>query len=137
MQAVLLLWLGLASIRVTFRVVWSGSSLVGAILILYAMMIYPVLNYAFGHSYPKMPVFGVAPCPVTIFTFGMLLWMKEKVPLHVVAIPFLWSLVGASAAIHLGIVEDYGLLVAGLLGSVLIVITNRSKKKPAPWALGG
>ena len=100
-------------------------------------MIYPVLNYAFGHSYPKMPVFGVAPCPVTIFTFGMLLWMKEKVPLHVVAIPFLWSLVGASAAIHLGIVEDYGLLVAGLLGSVLIVITNRSKKKPAPWALGG
>ena len=126
-QAILLLLAAFQSNKLTFQLSFTASAVIGAIFIAYAMVVYPFLNYMFGHVYPKMPVFGVAPCPVTIFTFGLLLWIKEKIPLYVVAIPFLWSLIGVSAAIQLKIVEDYGLVVAGIVGTALIIVNNRNK----------
>lgn len=74
-----------------------------------------------------MPVFGVTPCPTTIFTFGLLLWTASRVPLYIIVIPFIWSLIGVSAAINLGIIEDYGLVVAGVAGSILISVGGRKK----------
>jgi hypothetical protein len=44
-------------------------------------------------------------------------------------IPFLWSLLGFSAAVQLGIREDIGLLVAGLAGTGLLIA--RRLRKPA------
>jgi hypothetical protein len=44
------------------------------------MVVYPLLGIRFGHSYPRAPLFGVAPCPTTIFTFGLLLWATRSVP---------------------------------------------------------
>ena len=43
------------------------------------------------------------------------------VPVTLYGIPFLWSLVGTSAATQLGIREDWGLLVAGVSGTALLV----------------
>jgi hypothetical protein len=86
-----------------------------------------VLGYLFGHVYPKSPTFGL-PCPTTIFTFGLLLWTKTKFPKAVLVIPFLWSLIGFSAALTMGIHEDIGLLVAGVLGTVLLLL--RERKSP-------
>jgi Family of unknown function (DUF6064) len=43
-------------------------------------------------------------------------------------IPFLWSLIGMSAALSLQVPQDYGLVIAGVLGAVLILIQNRSYK---------
>lgn len=40
------------------------------LLILYALIGYPAFGYFAGHHYPSVPVFGVAPCPTTIFTIG-------------------------------------------------------------------
>jgi hypothetical protein len=71
-----------------------------------------------------MPVFGVTPCPVTIFTFGLLLWTERPVPRLLLVIPFLWSLVGVSAAISLDRGEDLGLVVAALLGTALLLWRN-------------
>src|SRR5207247_7668911 len=45
----------------------------GISLVAYAGIAYPLIGLATGHRYPEMPMFGVTPCPVTIFTFGMLL----------------------------------------------------------------
>jgi hypothetical protein len=39
-------------------------------------------------------------------------------------IPIVWSLVGFTAAIKLGIYQDIGLLIAGLL-SVIILLTKK------------
>lgn len=68
--------------------------LIGGLFILYAMILYPILGHIFGHVYPQSPVFGVAPCPTTIFTFGLLLWTIGKIPYWLLIIPGLWSLVG-------------------------------------------
>jgi hypothetical protein len=103
---------------------WSG--IVGALLIAYALAVYPVLGSLAGHGYPRAPLFGVAPCPTTIFTFGVLLWARSRVPAVLLVIPFLWGLVGFSAALSLGIAEDFGLLVAALLATSLLAFRRRA-----------
>lgn len=80
-----------------------------------------------GHGWPRAPVFGVAPCPTTIFTLALLL--ASRTPLVVAAIPVLWALVGTTAAVLLGVPEDLGLLVA-----VAAFLLLREWGKPAPVA---
>jgi len=88
------------------------------------MLIYPVLGYVLGHGYPNSPVFGVTPCPVTIFTFGLLLF-ANNVPKQILVIPLIWSVIGFSAALTMGIKEDIGLLAAGLVGTAMIILQQR------------
>lgn len=91
----------------------------GAALIVYALLVYPLLNMLLGHAYPESPTFGL-PCPTTIFTFGMLLWTKN-LPRRLLVVPALWTLIGGTAVFFLGMWEDLGLLVAGLLAVPLLV----------------
>jgi hypothetical protein len=87
-QGILFLMFGLFYQRLSFHIRPNVYSITGALFILYAMIIYPLLGYAFGHVYPKAPTFGL-PCPTTIFTFGLLLWTNIKVPKSILIIPFL------------------------------------------------
>ncbi len=102
----------------------SVNWIVGLLFILFATILYPVLGIYFGHTYPNNPTFAL-PCPLTIFTFGLLLWSLRRVPWYVFAIPLLWALTGSRAAVNWGIYEDYGLLIAGVVGTVLLILHNR------------
>lgn len=95
----------------------------GAVLMIYALLAYPALGYFMGHRYPESPTFGL-PCPTTIFTLGLLLWMRQAFPRALLIIPALWAIVGTSAALQLGMVEDLGLPVAAL---VAVVLTGRGR----------
>lgn len=130
LQGLLFVFAGTIRGKLSFRSRLEPFPLVGACFILYAMVIYPLLGLGFGHSYPKAPMFGVAPCPTTIFTFGLLLWATRPVPAYLLIIPLVWSLIGMSAAVNLGVPQDYGLVVAGILGTALILIQNRKSKFP-------
>lgn len=123
-QAFIFLFLGVIRRELEFRAKLNIIGVAGGMLILFALFIYPALGYLFGHVYPRLPTFGT-PCPTTIFTFGMLLWVGQKVPLYVLAIPFAWSLVGFTAALSLGMREDAGLFIAGIAGTLMIVWRNR------------
>ena len=57
----------------SFRSATGSGSWVGATFVAYAAVVYPLIGVAIGHRYPELPMFGVTPCPVTIFTFGLLL----------------------------------------------------------------
>lgn len=94
--------------------------IVGAVFIVYAMVGYPLLSASLGHGYPTMPTFGLTPCPTTIFTFGLLLWALPTLPRYLIVIPFVWSLVGTTAALQLDVPADYGL---GLAAAVTLIIT--------------
>ena len=85
-----------------------------AVLIAYATLFYSLIGHFAGHEYPRAPVFGVAPCPTTIFTFGILL-LVEHLRWYLYLIPLLWTLVGTSAAFVLGVREDFGLAAAALI----------------------
>ena len=103
-----------------FHLSHDGYSFTGLVFIFYSLLVYPVIGTLAGHSYPYLPIFG-APCPTTIFTIGVLLLADRKVPLCLVAIPLIWSCIGVFAALSFGIVEDYGLILAGVGGTVLII----------------
>jgi hypothetical protein len=70
-------------------------------------------------------MFGVAPCPTTIFTFGLLLWANKPVPVYILVIPLIWSIIGTMAAVSLQVPQDYGLGIAGIVGTVLVIMRNR------------
>jgi hypothetical protein len=123
-QALVFVGAGVVGDRLRYRFRLDAFGWTGAVFLGYALLLYPLLGVIAGHPYPDGPTFGL-PCPTTIATFGILLWASRRVPLWVLAIPLLWSLVGTSAAFQFGIPEDYGLLVAGLLGTILVVIRNR------------
>jgi hypothetical protein len=125
-QAILWLVFGVVRPKLAFRVAANPYALTGLALIAYAMLIYPLLGTLLGHGYPHSPSFGVAPCPTTIFTFGLLLCTSARVPKTVLVIPFIWSLIGFSAALALGVREDIGLLVAGMLSVGLLLWRDRT-----------
>ena len=123
-QAMLFFIFGVVKEKLNFQFNKNINGITGLILIIYALVIYPVLGYLFGHIYPQSPTFG-APCPITIFTFGILFLTTNKIPMYLILIPLLWSLVGLSAAINLRITEDFGLVIAGVLGTTLIFINDK------------
>ncbi len=101
----------------------------GLVTIFYALAIYPVLGLFAGHGLMAGPMFGVTPCPTTIFTLGMLLLMRGAWVIPLSVVPLLWSLVGMAAAVQLGIAEDLGLPVAGLVlfGALGIAILRHGR----------
>jgi hypothetical protein len=103
----------------------------GWALIVYAGLLYPLVGALAGHVYPAAPVFGVTPCPVTLFTFGAFLLGPKPVPRHLLAIPLLWALIGGSAAFLLDVVQDWPLLVGGLAAGAWSWRRGASRSTPA------
>jgi len=122
-QGALFFIAGACKQQLEFRFRLNLLRIPGGAFLLYALVVYPALGYWLGHRYPAAPTFGL-PCPTTIFTFGMLLWTDRRVPLYLLAIPLAWSFVGFWAAVSLGMIEDYGLLAAGLIGSLVILVRD-------------
>lgn len=126
-QALILLAAGVRN-SATIRPSRSAPGIIGAVIISYALLFYPILGYALGHRFPASPTFGL-PCPTTLFTLGVLLWSK---PLKwgLLIIPLIWSGIGSIAALRLGVYEDIGLSVAGLATVIALVFFRRPGALP-------
>jgi hypothetical protein len=118
LQGLIFIFGGLIKKQIAFNLNFSIYSVTGGVFIFYALIIYPLLGHYLGHVYPASPTFGL-PCPTTIFTFGILLFTDKKLPKYVLIIPFLWSIIGFSAALNLSIFEDFGLGFAGISGVIM------------------
>ena len=125
LEGLLLAWTGVLRGRLAFRFQPDPAGWAGLGLAVFAMVGYPVMGWLAGHGWPRAAVFGVAPAPVTIFTLGLLLLAERRTPVHLVAIPVLWTLVGGAAAWFLGIPEDLVLPLAGFLTLALAWWKNR------------
>jgi hypothetical protein len=126
-QAASLAYAGFLQHRIAFGFHPAPTAWLGAFFVLYATILYPLTGMVAGHSYPELPMFGVTPCPVTIFTFGMLLLTLRPPPVSLLAIPALWSLIGGSAAILLSVPQDWLLLVSGMVSVGLIIARRRNE----------
>lgn len=122
-QSAILFYAGVIEQKLSFHFRFDTNGAIGFLLIFYALVIYPLLGFVFGHIYPQSPTFGV-PCPITIFTFGILLWTDRKIPFYILVIPILWAFVGLSAAVSLNIYEDFGLPIAGFI-SIIFLLRRR------------
>lgn len=83
-------------------------TIAGALMLAYAMVVYPLIGLALGEGFPAMPLFGVAPCPLLIFTFGFLTW-AVRAQWWLWIVPLLWSAIGGSATILLSVPQDWAL----------------------------
>ncbi len=124
-QAAAFAYTGAYQGRIKFGSNADPGAWIGTAFVFYAAIAYPLLGLAMGHSFLELPMFGVTPCPVTIFTFGMLLLTRQPVPRLLLAIPVLWSLVGGSAAMLLRVPQDWLLLVSGAIAVALLIRRDR------------
>lgn len=124
-QSLVFLFAGVFRSSLSFKLGSDRQSVIGTVMIIYAMIIYPLIGLLTGRSYPEYPIFGVAPCPVTIFTFGLLQWTDRKVPVFVAIIPLVWALLGVMPVLALDVWADVGLILSGIIGFTLILVHNR------------
>jgi hypothetical protein len=103
----------------TFRKNLPGIASI--LLLIYALIIYPIVGYFLGHRYPYSPTFGL-PCPTTIFTVAVVLLAERRLPFYIALIPLLWCAVGFSAAFAMGMYEDFGLIVSALILALVYFI---------------
>ena len=118
---------GLVRDQLRFGFRSEPAAWVGIAFVAYAAVLYPLIGLATGVAYGEMPIFGVTPCPVTIFTFGMLLLTTKRLSWWLLAIPLVWSLIGGSAAFLLAVPQDWVLLASGLIAVTLIMLRDHGR----------
>lgn len=124
-QGFYFIYAGVYRNQISFGLRPGTATWVGAVFVAYAAIVYPLIGMATGHPYPAMPMFGVTPCPVTIFTFGMFLLTIGPIPRGLLVIPVVWSLIGGSAAILLNVPQDWLLLLSGCIAVPLVLVRDR------------
>jgi hypothetical protein len=128
LQGLLLAWTGVARGRLAFRFAAGLFGWCGLALAL-AAIAWPLADGLLGHGWQAVRVVGLAPGPTAAFTLGLLLLTADRTPLHLAAIPLLWTLVAGATAWALTIPQDLALLAAGLAGFGLILWKNRRQAR--------
>lgn len=126
-QSILFLYFGVIRASIAYSYEGDPYAIAGIVAIVYAMIVYPLIGYITGHPLPGYPVFGSAPCPVAIYTVGMLLLTNRRMPPLLLIIPLIWGLMGIVAVMVFTVWADVGLLAAGVLA---IAILRRNAKLP-------
>lgn len=103
LQGLLLIQDGFSKRQLQYRACTGPSAAVGGVLIVYAMVIYPLVGLGGGYRHDELPAFGITPCPLTLFTTGLFLLASAPVPRWLLVIPVMWSLIGGSAAFLQGV----------------------------------
>ena len=129
--AVVFFWQGVIRRRLDFRWAPGTKGAGGVVLIVFALVVYPVWSSYAGHPYPATPTFGL-PCPTTIFTIGLLCFAVPPTPRSPMIAPLLWCLVGAQAAFLLGVQPDLGLIAAAVVGMGLLANAGQRPRTLKP-----
>jgi hypothetical protein len=124
-EGLMFLATGLLRGRLDIRFRRDAAGWTGLTLAAFAMALYPLIGLLAGQAWPRMPAFGIAPCPLAIFTFGLLLLAAPRAPLHLLVIPLIWAAVGGSAAWLLDMPQDMALPIAAVLAAALAFRKSR------------
>jgi len=118
---VLLIAVGITGELTFTRSAGTVRQRIGWAALAYAPLVYPFIGFALGHGWPESPLFGMAPCPTTIATFGFLLLARPPVRRLLLAVPLLWAVLAPPAAVSRGVWEDTGLIVFGLAAAIILL----------------
>jgi hypothetical protein len=117
----------LARDRITYGPAGRVATAVGLAFIAYALAGYPLVGLWVGHVYPHTILSPLFPCPAIVLTFGVLLFARGM-PRHLLVIPTLWALSGL-LWLYLGMFEDAGLVIAGVVGVILLAARERAVRR--------
>ena len=124
-QAYLFARAGITGDRLIFETRNGVAGRIGWAALGYVLVVYPLLGIFMGHGYPEAPLFGMAPCPTTIATFGLLLLVRPPLPKHLLVIPAIWAILAPLAAVGHGYPEDLGLFVVGCAAVAVVLLRDR------------
>lgn len=130
LQGIAFLWSGTLRGHLDFRFAGTRGDWCGLGVAAFAILIYPSLSWAVGREWLEVGMFGVAPCPVTIYSLGLLTMCKPRIPLGLLVIPVLWSIIGMSTAWALARPEDMTLVAAASL-TLGFAVAQRIKTRRA------
>jgi len=105
------------------------ATILGLAFVAYALVGYPLVGLWVGHVYPHTILSPLFPCPAIVLTFGLLLFARG-VPRHLLVIPTLWA-VSRVLWFYLGMFEDAGLVIAGVVGVILLAARERAAHRAA------
>lgn len=113
--------------NLNFILTKSIAAYTGFFLILYGLIFYPVVSYLVESSFSKTIALGL-PCPSTILTFGFFILAARQFPKHLLIIPIIWAIIGVSAAINIGVVQDLMIIVAAIAATIIIYTVKKESK---------
>lgn len=116
---------GVAKPMVSYRIGTDVYSFAGIVLIVYALIGYPLVGYAVGHAWPLTMLVGSFPCPTTVFTLGLFLCTESRLPKYLLIVPLLTAAYAMIGAFRGTVPEDVGLVVAGILALAMLVYRDR------------
>jgi hypothetical protein len=128
-HGIILLYFGVVKDTISYNWTPDSRHYIGLILVLYGLVLYPLVGIITGRVILEYPIFGIAPCPVTAFTIGILLMSDERPPLQLWIIPIFWGFMGAGPVLFYEIYADIGTVIAALIALYYYVKWPGSKEK--------
>lgn len=126
LEAVLLVWIGVARGRLSFRPSRDAAGLLGMAIFLLSMTLYPMIAPLAGRPWRQAEIFGVAPDPTTLATLGLLLLTPGRPRWELLAIPMLWCFLSGATLWAMDSPEALIPLLTALL-AVLASVTFRHR----------
>jgi hypothetical protein len=84
--------------------------------------LYPLIGLPLGHYYPKTCIFGVFPCPTTVFALALLAAAIPKVDKKAYTLLLIWAFPSVGKCFGaLNLYEDCVLFVAGVYSLIMLV----------------
>jgi hypothetical protein len=121
LQGLMLLFDGVLRQNLVLAPSRDGFMVTGAVFLLWSLAGHPWLAGYLGHPWPQTGLVGLAPGPTVAFTCGLLLWSRGRMPKRLLAVPVLWSFLGFMLALDMGLREEVGLLLVGLVSASLLL----------------
>lgn len=104
LQSLLIALAGLrGSLRFAFSLGPAGWAGLGCAIL--SVVLHPLAGLFGGQDWSSLRPFILAPAPLTLFTFGLLL-LAPRAPRHLLVIPVLWSVIAGAVAWELAIPAD-------------------------------
>jgi hypothetical protein len=124
-EVLVLAWIGVARGRLRFGWRQDSAGILGMVLLIPSLLLYPTLAPLLGRAWRQAEVFGVAPDPTVIATIGLLLLAEGPPRWGLLAVPVLWCLVSGATLLAMGSPEAAVLLPVALLAVVASAWSRR------------
>ncbi len=119
-QTLIFLWEGVVRGSLDFQARAGIAPVVGALFLLYSLVLQPILELALEPDPFPLPYLGL-PFNAALFTFGLLLFLRERFPRRVLYVPLAWAALGGLAAFREVEPREWGLLAALVAGAFLVL----------------